>query len=57
MTMDLDFCVEELLKDRDFANCLVMWRAAKSAPKAKRSTGPKLLAAVTPTKYNPGIDD
>src|SRR4051794_25054884 len=32
-------------------------RAAKRAPKANRSRGPKLLAAEAPMKCNPGIDD
>jgi len=37
-------------REGDFANACATVRAAKSAPKAKRITGPKLIAAETPTK-------
>jgi hypothetical protein len=32
-------------------------RDANPAPKAKRSIGPKLLAAANPRKYKPGTED
>jgi hypothetical protein len=35
---------------RAFLKHCVRWRAAKSAPKAKRMSGPKLFAAAIPTK-------
>jgi hypothetical protein len=38
------------LREKDLAMALVTVRAAKSAPKAKRMTGPKLFAAAIPTK-------
>src|SRR5271157_611258 len=44
-------------RERDFAMVRVRVRAAKPAPNANRMTGPKLLAAATPTKYRPGIED
>src|SRR5579872_7160327 len=41
----------------DLATAFVIMRAVNSAPNANLITGPKLLAAASPTKCNPGSVD
>src|SRR5579872_626885 len=45
------------LREAPEARCRETRFAAKPAPKANRKTGPNVLAAAVPTKYNPGTDD
>src|SRR5580658_1480373 len=41
----------------DRERCFEILRAVNPAPKANRKRGPKVFAAVTPTKYKPGTED
>src|SRR5580693_5390187 len=41
----------------DLTTAFATVRAVKSAPNANLMTGPKLIAAASPTKYRPGTDD